>query len=183
MWVTWVLLSSHLPSIVGSASPCLSQDPSIFTVLTAKSVRPGVAVADFVIFPPRWGVADKTFRPPYYHSKSLFYQATLETKETTKWWTLATGNTTEVSLDTIPCWLSGSCLRGLVPLPRFVITETPWLLWRCQWCVGSEKEVMPTAQLLWPWGEAERLIECEARRFFTFQMLLSGEREWWDVVG
>lgn len=49
----------------------LSQDPSIFTVLTAKSVRPGVAIADFVIFPPRWGVADKTFRPPYYHSKSF----------------------------------------------------------------------------------------------------------------
>uniref|UniRef100_A0A8C1X5Z2 Homogentisate 1,2-dioxygenase n=1 Tax=Cyprinus carpio TaxID=7962 RepID=A0A8C1X5Z2_CYPCA len=43
-------------------------DPSIFTVLTAKSTRPGVAIADFVIFPPRWGVADHTFRPPYYHS-------------------------------------------------------------------------------------------------------------------
>lgn len=45
------------------------QDPSIFTVLTAKSTRPGVAIADFVIFPPRWGVADHTFRPPYYHRK------------------------------------------------------------------------------------------------------------------
>uniref|UniRef100_A0A4W4F3K7 Homogentisate 1,2-dioxygenase n=1 Tax=Electrophorus electricus TaxID=8005 RepID=A0A4W4F3K7_ELEEL len=45
-------------------------DPSIFTVLTAKSTRPGVAIADFVIFPPRWGVAEHTFRPPYYHSKS-----------------------------------------------------------------------------------------------------------------
>uniref|UniRef100_A0A8C6UR79 Homogentisate 1,2-dioxygenase n=1 Tax=Neogobius melanostomus TaxID=47308 RepID=A0A8C6UR79_9GOBI len=42
-------------------------DPSIFTVLTAKSTRPGVAIADFVIFPPRWGVAENTFRPPYYH--------------------------------------------------------------------------------------------------------------------
>lgn len=46
------------------------QDPSIFTVLTAKSTRPGVAIADFVIFPPRWGVANNTFRPPYYHSTS-----------------------------------------------------------------------------------------------------------------
>uniref|UniRef100_A0A8C7RJM7 Homogentisate 1,2-dioxygenase n=1 Tax=Oncorhynchus mykiss TaxID=8022 RepID=A0A8C7RJM7_ONCMY len=46
-------------------------DPSIFTVLTAKSSRPGVAMADFVIFPPRWGVADHTFRPPYYHSRHL----------------------------------------------------------------------------------------------------------------
>ncbi|XP_069886233.1 homogentisate 1,2-dioxygenase isoform X2 [Dipodomys merriami] len=47
------------------------QDPSIFTVLTAKSMRPGVAIADFVIFPPRWGVADKTFRPPYYHRNCM----------------------------------------------------------------------------------------------------------------
>ncbi|KAK2508542.1 hypothetical protein MC885_000198, partial [Smutsia gigantea] len=46
-------------------------DPSIFTVLTAKSVRPGVAIADFVIFPPRWGVADGTFRPPYYHRNCM----------------------------------------------------------------------------------------------------------------
>ncbi|KAG8429947.1 hypothetical protein GDO86_018787, partial [Hymenochirus boettgeri] len=46
-------------------------DPSIFTVLTAKSLRPGVAIADFVIFPPRWGVADHTFRPPYYHRNCM----------------------------------------------------------------------------------------------------------------
>lgn len=24
-------------------------------------------MADFVIFPPRWTVAEHTFRPPYYH--------------------------------------------------------------------------------------------------------------------
>ncbi|KAJ3272175.1 hypothetical protein HK104_004530, partial [Borealophlyctis nickersoniae] len=42
-------------------------DPSIFTVLTVKSSTPGVALADFVIFPPRWMVAEHTFRPPYYH--------------------------------------------------------------------------------------------------------------------
>ncbi|KAM4796733.1 homogentisate 1,2-dioxygenase [Rhinophrynus dorsalis] len=46
-------------------------DPCIFTVLTAKSVRPGVAIADFVIFPPRWGVANHTFRPPYYHRNCM----------------------------------------------------------------------------------------------------------------
>ncbi|KAH1186276.1 homogentisate 1,2-dioxygenase isoform X1 [Mauremys mutica] len=46
-------------------------DPSIFTVLTAKSTRPGVALADFVIFPPRWGVANNTFRPPYYHRNCM----------------------------------------------------------------------------------------------------------------
>ena len=40
-------------------------DPSIFTVLTCPSAEPGVAVADFVIFPPRWLCAEATFRPPY----------------------------------------------------------------------------------------------------------------------
>jgi homogentisate 1,2-dioxygenase len=42
-------------------------DPSIFTVLTSPSDTPGVANVDFVIFPPRWVVADHTFRPPYFH--------------------------------------------------------------------------------------------------------------------
>ena len=71
------------------------KDPSIFTVLTCPSLKPGIfykififinsqlfwfkkiffslklgtAIADFVIFPPRWSVAEHTFRPPYYHSK------------------------------------------------------------------------------------------------------------------
>lgn len=42
-------------------------DPSIFTVLTSPSSLPGIANVDFVIFPPRWMVANQTFRPPYYH--------------------------------------------------------------------------------------------------------------------
>ena len=42
-------------------------DPSIFTVLSSPSAAPGVANADFVIFPPRWLVAEGTFRPPWYH--------------------------------------------------------------------------------------------------------------------
>ncbi len=42
-------------------------DPSIFTVLTSQSDTPGVANADFVIFPPRWMVAEDTFRPPWFH--------------------------------------------------------------------------------------------------------------------
>lgn len=42
-------------------------DPSIFTVLTSQSEIPGVANLDFVIFPPRWMVAENTFRPPYFH--------------------------------------------------------------------------------------------------------------------
>lgn len=46
-------------------------DPSIFTVLTCQSLEPGVAVADFVIFPPRWSVHSSTFRPPYYHRNTM----------------------------------------------------------------------------------------------------------------
>ncbi len=42
-------------------------DPSIFTVLTSQSDTPGTANMDFVIFPPRWLVAEHTFRPPWYH--------------------------------------------------------------------------------------------------------------------
>jgi homogentisate 1,2-dioxygenase len=42
-------------------------DPSIFTVLTSPTATPGVANMDFVIFPPRWMVADHTFRPPWFH--------------------------------------------------------------------------------------------------------------------
>lgn len=42
-------------------------DPSIFTVLTAPTEETGTANVDFVIFPPRWLVAENTFRPPWYH--------------------------------------------------------------------------------------------------------------------
>ena len=42
-------------------------DPSIFTVLTSPSGQPGVANCDLVIFPPRWVVAENTFRPPWFH--------------------------------------------------------------------------------------------------------------------
>ena len=42
-------------------------DPSIFTVLTSPSDTPGVANVDFVIFPPRWVVAEHSFRPPWFH--------------------------------------------------------------------------------------------------------------------
>ena len=42
-------------------------DPSIFTVLTSPTSVPGLANIDFVIFPPRWMVAENTFRPPWFH--------------------------------------------------------------------------------------------------------------------
>ncbi|CAG8755859.1 8306_t:CDS:10 [Cetraspora pellucida] len=46
-------------------------DPSIFTVLTCKSAFPGSAIADFVIFSPRWLVQEHTFRPPYFHRNCM----------------------------------------------------------------------------------------------------------------
>jgi homogentisate 1,2-dioxygenase len=46
-------------------------DPSIFTVLTAPTNTPGLALIDFAIFPPRWSVHEHTFRPPYYHRNAM----------------------------------------------------------------------------------------------------------------
>jgi len=62
-------------------------DPTIFTVLTSPSAIPGVANVDFVIFPPRWMVAEKTFRPPYYHRNIMseymgLIRGTYDAKET-----------------------------------------------------------------------------------------------------
>jgi homogentisate 1,2-dioxygenase len=42
-------------------------DPCIFTVLTSPSDTAGTANMDFAIFPPRWLVAEHTFRPPWFH--------------------------------------------------------------------------------------------------------------------
>ncbi len=42
-------------------------DPSIYTVLSSPSAIPGTANCDFAIFPPRWMVAEHTFRPPWFH--------------------------------------------------------------------------------------------------------------------
>ncbi|PWT98541.1 MAG: homogentisate 1,2-dioxygenase [Terriglobia bacterium] len=46
-------------------------DPSIYTVLTAPSALPGTANVDFAIFPPRWLVAEHTFRPPWFHRNAM----------------------------------------------------------------------------------------------------------------
>ncbi|QOW19805.1 homogentisate 1,2-dioxygenase [Lysobacter ciconiae] len=42
-------------------------DPSIFLVLHSPSDTPGTSNIDFAIFPPRWLVAQDTFRPPWFH--------------------------------------------------------------------------------------------------------------------
>ncbi|WP_166267286.1 homogentisate 1,2-dioxygenase [Marinobacter caseinilyticus] len=47
-------------------------DPSIFTVLTSPGGDvEGQANLDFVIFPPRWLVAENTFRPPWFHRNRM----------------------------------------------------------------------------------------------------------------
>ena len=46
-------------------------DPSIFTVLTAPSSVHGTPNVDFAIFPPRWLVAEHTFRPPWFHRNMM----------------------------------------------------------------------------------------------------------------
>lgn len=53
-------------NVIGSVS-FDHPDPSIYTVLTSPTDTPGLANLDFVIFPPRWLVAEDTFRPPWYH--------------------------------------------------------------------------------------------------------------------
>ena len=62
-------------------------DPSIFTVLTSPSEREGMANMDFVIFPPRWMVAEHTFRPPWFHRNVMsefmgLIEGTYDAKET-----------------------------------------------------------------------------------------------------
>jgi homogentisate 1,2-dioxygenase len=46
-------------------------DPSIYSVMTAPTLQPGTANVDFVIFPPRWLVAEHTFRPPWFHRNMM----------------------------------------------------------------------------------------------------------------
>jgi homogentisate 1,2-dioxygenase len=46
-------------------------DPSIFTVLSSPSHQAGIANVDFAVFPPRWMVAEHSFRPPYFHRNAM----------------------------------------------------------------------------------------------------------------
>jgi homogentisate 1,2-dioxygenase len=86
----WRSQQAHTPFNVvgwaGNAAPCKYDtarfmvintvsfdhaDPSIFTVLTSPTDTAGWANVDFVIFPPRWMVAENTFRPPWYHRNTM----------------------------------------------------------------------------------------------------------------
>eukprot|EP00811_Abedinium_folium_P036543 NODE_9243_length_1437_cov_6.016031.p1 GENE.NODE_9243_length_1437_cov_6.016031~~NODE_9243_length_1437_cov_6.016031.p1 ORF type:complete len:355 (-),score=117.49 NODE_9243_length_1437_cov_6.016031:371-1312(-) len=46
-------------------------DPSINTILSSYTGRPGLANVDFVIFPPRWVAAEGSFRPPWFHLNTM----------------------------------------------------------------------------------------------------------------
>lgn len=46
-------------------------DPSIYSVLTSPTAIAGTANVDFVVFPPRWLVAEHTFRPPWFHRNMM----------------------------------------------------------------------------------------------------------------
>jgi homogentisate 1,2-dioxygenase len=57
-------------NVVGSISYD-HPDPSIYTVLTSQSEVAGTANVDFVLFAPRWLVAEDTFRPPWFHRNAM----------------------------------------------------------------------------------------------------------------
>jgi homogentisate 1,2-dioxygenase len=42
-------------------------DPSILLVLHSPMAEPGLDAMQFAIFPPRWSVAEHSFRPPWFH--------------------------------------------------------------------------------------------------------------------
>ncbi|KAI1339161.1 homogentisate 1,2-dioxygenase [Xylariaceae sp. FL0016] len=42
-------------------------DPTVYTILTAKSKIPNVSISEVAFFTPKWNVSTNTFRPPYYH--------------------------------------------------------------------------------------------------------------------
>ncbi|OIW32644.1 homogentisate 1,2-dioxygenase [Coniochaeta ligniaria NRRL 30616] len=65
---TYAPYKYKLERFINSATADRDQsDPSVYTVLTAKSKIPGVSTSDFIVFTPKWQATRNTFRPPYYH--------------------------------------------------------------------------------------------------------------------
>jgi len=59
-------------------------DPSIYTILTAKSQDPNTPLIDFLWFGPHWDVAMNTFRPPFFHRNAASeFLANIYSKGTT----------------------------------------------------------------------------------------------------
>ena len=62
----WPLKSYHRYTKDVLLQTCCIASTSALTFTLAPGPA-GCAVADFVLFPPRWTVAQHTFRPPYFH--------------------------------------------------------------------------------------------------------------------
>jgi homogentisate 1,2-dioxygenase len=67
--------SSAHPSLSKEHIEIMLTSPVLYSRITSPlflpSVQSGTAAADFVIFPPRWLVAEHTFRPPYFHRNCM----------------------------------------------------------------------------------------------------------------
>lgn len=57
-------MENFTPLSCGIKEQC---DPTIYTVLLAKSKRTGVSISEFAVFTPKYITAIDTYRPPYYH--------------------------------------------------------------------------------------------------------------------
>ncbi|CAN9089173.1 unnamed protein product [Alternaria alternata] len=76
-WSILAKFAGHLYAAKQRHTPF--DDPSRLTIQTRpylpfslrQQTGSGTAVADFVIFPPRWLVAEGTFRPPWYHRNTM----------------------------------------------------------------------------------------------------------------
>ena len=66
-------------------------DPSVFTVLTARSKTPGAALADFAVFKERWDVATGTFRPPVRTCYTILLYLSWLTDGIASWCSTSTG--------------------------------------------------------------------------------------------
>jgi homogentisate 1,2-dioxygenase len=65
MRTSYVPYKYALEKFVALSSSMKEQlDPTIYTVLMAKSKWDGVSLTEFTVFTPKWATATNTFRPP-----------------------------------------------------------------------------------------------------------------------
>lgn len=57
-------MEKFCPLACGIKEQC---DPVIYTVLTAKSKTPKIALSEFAVYTAKYITALDTYRPPYYH--------------------------------------------------------------------------------------------------------------------
>jgi len=102
-------------------------DPSIFCVLTAKSKQPGVPLADFLIFSPRWDVASGTFRPPVSLSVSVLVLYLIARASSTigirrqSLWACFTASMAVVVMDSYPVRWALAWITRILTSPQAVL--------------------------------------------------------------